>query len=182
MTAGGGGFGHTWVYLELTTAAGCGQRGGCRTVKAELTAGGIGSSGRESQGDVTAGLGALSGTASGPSASMSGKGLVITIEDVDPKSKDMLKFKTAKAKRSFVVTKMGIGQAFQKAKLTQSTVKDYVYKVAGRGLTLKESINCARFGEKLLKAEGVSRSEASAGSIWKTPYHLATGGERKWMK
>ncbi len=172
-TAGGGGLGHTWIWLEWLDA-----RGIAHNVCCELTFAGFGVSGSDIKDEGKQGLHALLGGIAGPLGLFHGKKVIIKI---DPKAKAQW-LRNAGTKRSWVRTRAQILNALHKARLIQHTAQNYIYTLSGRmWFTRKKPINCARFGQKLLKAAGVPASEASAGFIWKAPYQLATG-QRKFTK
>lgn len=97
-----------------------------------------------------------------------------------PTKYDLAKLNESTTKRSWLVSNAQIDAALDKARDIQANAKDYQYKFIGTGLpfAIRKAINCARFGEEILKSAGIP---ASSGVIFKTPMELATG-KKKFFK
>lgn len=168
--AAGSGVAHTIIYFEHKQ----------KDLLVHLTTGGLGSSGSESKEGASEGTGMSGGVSSGSTgtATTSGQGLNIEIREATDEELDRLY--SSRSKRAWARSTGELNAGLKKAHEMQDHIGDYVYKIAGTGLTFSKAkaINCARFGEEVLKAAGV---KASSGLIFKTPAELATG-KKKFFK
>jgi hypothetical protein len=73
-----------------------------------------------------------------------------------------------------VVKPSAVDAVQQKALEIQGDQKKYSYTLLGVSLLKKKVLNCARFGEVILQAGGIS---ASAGDVFKLPSTLASGDD-----
>ena len=81
-------------------------------------------------------------------------------------------------KRSWAVSMSQIEAAISKANLVQQELDNYTYSKSGTRFMSsvfgsKKSINCARYGNKILKAAGINAGFMAG--YFKTPYKVATG-------
>ena len=98
--------------------------------------------------------------------------LNIKVEDISKNMATLGLFRRQAKKRGWEVSKKNAEGALTEAYKIKAEKNKYRYKLLGRGFTLKKSINCAVFGEMILKAAGI---KASSGLIFKTPKELASG-------
>lgn len=183
----GSGFdgGHTTLFMEgLMGGTGYTHRldlfvgGGASSGSGASAAGSGMASGAKSGGDsreAAAVPASSQAYSSGSTGSQSGShgGLVIKLGTKHEENRT--KLKKMPRRRSWVVTKVQMGLALTKAKQVQREIADYTYRLTGRGVfTRKKTINCARFGAKVLKAAGI---DASAGMAVLMPSTLATGAD-----
>lgn len=91
-----------------------------------------------------------------------------------PASDDSLdRIRSSPVRRSWVTTPDNIEKAQDKANDVAANKAKYSYTLLGVSPFIKQAINCARFGEVVLKAAGID--EASAGTVIKKPVTLASG-------
>lgn len=168
--AAGSGFSHTIIYFEHKE----------QDLKIDLTFGGWGSSGSRSENDSAAGSVSAGAGTSGASGTASASGHGMRIDIVQPDDEDLTHLYKAGTKRSWIVKTSNLTAGLKKAEDIKDNLSDYVYKLSGTGLTFsrKKAMNCALFGEMILKA---ASCRASSGIIFKTPVELATG-KKKFMK
>lgn len=167
VVAAGSGFAHTIIYIEKAD----------ESWKLDLTAGGLASSGNDSERPSTLKSGDATGLASGASGTATVSGTGLTVNFVEASASDLALFASTSTKRSWSVSNAQLDAALQLGRDMSANADQYVYKLGGTGLTgsRRKANNCARFGEEILKAAGVS---ASSGIIFNTPAELAIGKKR----
>ncbi|MCA9542071.1 MAG: DUF4157 domain-containing protein, partial [Myxococcales bacterium] len=185
------GGGHNTMYLESLKAGTIDdwrvdlRVGGAGSFASSVDPSGKGSSVAKSTGEGlggTTGSGALSSGSqekiSGSTGSGSGMVGKMEIRIFKASASNLKDLKAATKKRSFVTTRTGIEAALAKATDIKDHLSDYAYRLMGRSfIGRKKSLNCARFGQKMLKAAGVDAADASAGSWLKLPSTLAKGAD-----
>ena len=173
MALGGG---HTAIYIERLTGDKPTLRPDNKKIDLVYYSGGSGSAPEGSQ-ESMASSSSASDSSSGSSSSSGGssatdeKGVVIRIEDG----------MTAREsnKRSWVIAASQVETLITKAREVQSNQEKYSYTLLGVSPFKKKVMNCARFGEVILKAAGIS---ASAGSVFKIPSTLTKGDDIGYQK
>ena len=152
--------GHTMLFTERL-------KGGVpESHKIELTV--AGKSGGLSGSTDTSSTGTVSS-----SSGVGYKGIKITNK---PASDDSLaRIRSSPVRRSWVTTPDNIENAQTKADEVAANKAKYSYTLLGVSPFIKKAINCARFGEVILKAAGID--EASAGTVIKKPVTLASGDD-----
>jgi hypothetical protein len=154
----GSGPGHTIVYTERLVG------GTPENKEVDLTVAGK-SGGKSGSTDKSSG---------GTVKSSSGLGYKdITITKIDAPSSDLKRLQSSSNKKSWVIDGSKIQKALDKADDVKANKAKYSYTLLGVSPFLQNAINCARFGEVMLKAAGIP--EASAGKIIKTPAELVKG-------
>lgn len=154
------GGGHTSIYIERLD-----ELGNPRNLKIHLTYGGGGSgsdSGQQSS--------SVADSSSGSSSSSGGKSATdekgVNIEIIDGYTA------RESVKKSWVVNSSQVEPAVNKAKELQAEQEKYSYTLFGVSPFKKKVMNCAKFGEIILKAAGI---KASSGSVFKIPSSLTKG-------
>ncbi|MEA5470576.1 DUF4157 domain-containing protein [Spirulina sp. 06S082] len=159
VASGGLAGGHTIIYTERLNA------GQPESHKIDLTVGAK-SGGSSGTTDMTS---------SGTTSSSSGTGYEeITITNKVASDESLARIGGG-TKKSWVTTPDKIVKAQEKAEDVKANKAKYSYTMLGVSPFKKNAINCARFGEVVLKAAGIP--EASAGKVIKKPSTLAEGGD-----
>ncbi len=166
-SAGAIGGGHTIIFTERLNG------GMPENQKIELRVDGK-SGGASGQTDHSS-----TGTASS-SSGIGYKEIAITNQTASDTSLSRLQSGDGALKRSWVVKPSDIEAAQKKADEVSSNKGKYSYTLLGVSLFRRNAINCARFGEQVLKAAGIS--SASAGSVIKKPSTLASGANVGYME
>ncbi len=155
------GGGHTSIYIESLDKV-----GKPKNLKIHLTYGGGGGSGSDSGQQSSS----VADSSSGSSSSSGGK----SATDEQGVNIEIINGYTAResVKKSWVVNSSQVEPAVNKAIELQSNQAKYSYTLFGVSPFKKKVMNCAKFGEIVLKAAGI---KASSGSIFKIPSSLTKG-------
>lgn len=159
----GPGGGHTAIYIERLKDGTTPEN-----KKIDLVYG----SGTSSGSDKGASTSSVSDSSSGSSSSSGGTSATDE-EGVTIRIKDGLTAQESSTK-SWVVKSTQVDTLIDKAKEIQSNQSKYDYTLLGISLLRKKVMNCAKFGEIILKAAGI---KASAGKVFKLPSTLTKGDD-----
>ena len=161
------GGGHTSIYIESLDS-----RGKPKNQKIHLTYGGGDGSGSDAGQQSSS----VADSSSGSSSSSGGK----SATDEKGVNIEIINGYTAReaVKKSWVVSSASVEPAVEKARELQSQQRKYSYTLFGVSPFRKKVMNCAKFGEIVLKAAGIN---ASSGSIFKIPSTLTKGKNKGYQ-
>ena len=158
------GGGHTAIYVEWLKDGTTPENKKIHLTYGAGTSGSTGSSGLDSSGVTDSSSG--SSSSSGGQSATDEKGVTINIENGFTARES--------SKKSWVVNSTQVEQLIAKAEEIQTNQEKYSYTLLGVSPFKKNVMNCARFGEVILKEASI---DASAGKVFKLPSTLTKGDD-----